>query len=88
MGFKIKIHDFRQKLTYKVWKHGSKVKVFDPRYTSQTCPICGHTERANRDKKKHIFVCKNCYYHSNDDRIGAVNLYRKEIEYSSTVTGE
>ena len=81
-------YDFRQKLTYKAWKRGSKVKVFDPRYTSQTCPICGHTERANRDKKNHIFVCKNCDYHSNDDRIGAMNLYRKGIEYLSTVTGE
>ena len=62
-------YDFRQKLTYKAWKHGSKVKVFDPRYTSQTCPICGHTEKSNRDKKNHRFACKNCGYRSNDDRI-------------------
>lgn len=80
--------DFRQKLTYKAWKYGSRVKVFNPAYTSQTCPVCGHTEKGNRDKKRHIFVCKNCHYVSNDDRIGAMNLYRKGIEYLSTVASE
>ena len=81
-------YDFRQKLTYKAWRYGSKVKAFEPAYTSQTCPVCGHTEKLNRDKKNHRFACKNCGYNSNDDRIGAMNLYRKGIEYLSTVTGE
>ena len=26
-------------------------------------------------------VCKNCNYQSNDDRIGAMNLWRKGVEY-------
>ena len=53
----------------------------DPRYTSQKCPQCGHTEKVNRDKKNHIFTCKNCTYTSNDDRIGAMNLRNIGIEY-------
>lgn len=81
-------YDLRKKIEYKAKLHGSKVLVVDPRYTSQTCPKCGHTEKNNRDKKCHIFICKNCDYHSNDDRIGAMNLYRKGIEYLSTVTKE
>jgi transposase len=57
------------------------VIAVNPKYTSQTCPKCGHIEKANRDKKNHIFKCKNCSYQSNDDRIGAINLWRKGIEY-------
>ena len=56
------------------------IKV-DPRYTSQCCPMCGHIERSNRDKRLHLFCCKNCGYKSNDDRIGAMNLHRMGINY-------
>ena len=47
----------------------------------ETRPVCGHTEQMNRNKKLHFFCCRNCNYKSNDDRIGAMNLYRKGIEY-------
>lgn len=80
--------DLRKKLEYKAQLYGSKVMTAEPKYTSQTCPKCGHTEKSNRKKQKHIFICKNCGYSSNDDRIGAMNLYRKGIEYLSTVTAE
>ena len=29
----------------------------------------------------YLFSCKNCGYKSNDDRIGAMNLYRMGINY-------
>lgn len=74
-------YDLEQKLMYKALEHGQQVIKVDPAYTSQTCPKCGHIERANRNKKIHLFNCKNCGYKSNDDRIGAMNLYRKGIEY-------
>lgn len=74
-------YDLEQKLIYKAKEHGQKVIKVNPRYTSQTCPKCGHIEKANRNKQKHIFCCKNCGYTSNDDRIGAMNLYRMGIEY-------
>ncbi|WP_416241648.1 hypothetical protein [Catenibacterium mitsuokai] len=32
----------------------------------------------------HLFTCKKCSYKSNDDRIGAMNLYRMGINYPST----
>ena len=74
-------YDLEQKLIYKAKQHQSTVIRVDPRYTSQTCPICGHIEKANRNKKIHLFTCKNCGYQSNDDRIGAMNLYRMGINY-------
>ena len=74
-------YDLEQKLKYKAARNHSMVINVSPKYTSQTCPICGHTERGNRDKKRHLFTCRNCGYHSNDDRIGAMNLYRMGINY-------
>ncbi len=74
-------YDLEQKLTYKAKQNQSVVIKVDPRYTSQCCPVCGHIEKANRDKKIHLFTCKNCGYKSNDDRIGAMNLYRMGINY-------
>jgi putative transposase len=79
-------YQLRQMLEYKALLHGSKVIAVDPQFTSQTCPKCGHTEKMNRNKKKHTFCCKNCSYQSNDDRIGAMNLQRKGIEYIVEVT--
>lgn len=83
-------YDLEQKLIYKANQHQDKVIKVNPAYTSQCCPVCGHTEKANRNKKIHLFCCKNCGYTSNDDRIGAMNLYRMGIEYlvPDTVTGE
>ena len=72
--------DFIEKLSYKALKNGSLVTEVDPSYTSQTCPVCGHIAKNNRNKSKHIFTCKACGYSSNDDRIGAMNLYNKRVE--------
>ena len=87
-------YDLEQKLTYKAKQNQSTVIKVNPRYTSQCCPVCGHIEKANRDKKIRLFTCKNCGYKSNDDRIGAMNLYRLGINYlgdsqvPDTVTAE
>lgn len=74
-------YDLEKKLKYKAALNESSVINVDPRYTSQTCPVCGYTEKTNRNKKKHIFCCKTCGYTSNDDRIAAMNLYRMGINY-------
>ena len=74
-------YDLEQKLIYKAKQNQSAVIKVNPCYTSQCCPVCGHIEKANRNKKLHLFICKNCGYKSNDDRIGAMNLYRMGINY-------
>ena len=87
-------YDLEQKLMYKAKQNQSIVVKVNPAYTSQCCPVCGHIGKANRNKKIHLFSCKNCGYKSNDDRIGAMNLYRMGINYledsqvSGTVTAE
>ena len=87
-------YDLEQKLIYKAKQNQSTVIKVDPRYTSQCCPVCGHIEKSNRNKKIHLFTCKNCGYKSNDGRIGAMNLYRMGINYledsqvPDTVTAE
>ena len=87
-------YDLEQKLIYKAKQNQSTVIKVNPAYTSQCCPACGHIEKANRNKKIHLFRCKNCGYKSNDDRIGAMNLYRMGINYledsqvPDTVTAE
>ena len=78
-------YDLERKLIYKAKQNQSAVIKVDPRY---------HIEKANRNKKIHLFTCKNCGYKSNDDRIGAMNLYRMGINYledsqvPDTVTAE
>ena len=87
-------YDLEQKLIYKAKRNQSTVIKVNPHYTSQCCPVCGHIEKSNRNKKMHLFTCKNCGYKSNDDRIGAMNLYRMGINYledsqvPDTVTAE
>ena len=87
-------YDLEQKLIYKAKQNQSTVIKVDPRYTSQCCPVCGHIEKSNRNKKIHLFTCKNCGYKSNDDPSGAMNLYRMGINYledsqvPDTVTAE
>lgn len=73
--------EFRKMLEYKAKMYGHKVVCVSPKYTSQDCPKCGHREKSNRDKANHRFCCKKCQYKSNDDRIGAMNLFWKGIEH-------
>lgn len=67
-------YDLEMKLKYKAEQNGHCVIKVSPEYSSQRCPICGHVHHLNRNKRKHIFVCRHCGYRSNDDRIGAMNL--------------
>ena len=74
-------YDLEQKLKYKAQRNSCLVINVDPRYTSQCCPKCGRIEKSNRDKKLHCFCCKNCGYRSNDDRIGAMNLFNLGLQW-------
>ena len=63
----------RQFVEYKARRAGVPVVLVDPRYSSQTCAVCGHCERANR-KSQSEFVCKHCGHSTNADRNAACNL--------------
>lgn len=76
----------RQFIEYKALLKGISVITVNPKYTSQMCPKCGYTHKSNRNHKIHTFTCGKCSYTSNDDRIGAMNLRQKGIEYHNGIT--
>jgi len=74
-------YDLEQKLSYKAALAGQRVVKVDPSYTSQRCPVCGKIDSHSRNKQKHFYCCSGCGYRSDDDRIGAMNLYQLGLEY-------
>ena len=64
--------------SYKASFEGTPTGWINPEYTSQRCPLCGHTERANRNKKR--FKCKDCGHQDHSDRGASVNIAVKGIE--------
>jgi putative transposase len=63
----------QQFVVYKAKRVGVSVQFVNPRYTSQSCSVCGHTERANR-KSQSVFVCKQCSFSYNADKNAALNI--------------
>ncbi len=64
--------------SYKAGFEGVPTTWIDPEYTSQRCPICGHTECGNRNKKR--FKCRSCKHQDHADRGASVNIAVKGIE--------
>lgn len=78
-------YDLEQKLRYKAHLNESEVVLVDAHYTSQRCPKCGVIDKSNRNKDIHRYTCSNCSYSSNDDRVGAMNIYELGKWYVSGV---
>ena len=69
-------YEFRRQLEYKLrWRGGQLIPV-SPQYTSQCCPACGHTEKANRTTQA-LFACVQCGYTENADVVGAMNVLQR-----------
>jgi putative transposase len=66
-------HQLEQHIRYKAKRAGVPVLTVDARYTSQMCPRCGHTERANRPARDH-FCCRWCGLAGSADVVAAVNV--------------
>ncbi len=65
-------------LSYKAALAGVPLHTVDPAYTSRTCSVCGHCEKANR-KSQASFVCQSCGYTDNADRNAALNISRAPV---------
>lgn len=76
-------YQLEQFLTYKAAAAGSHVLKVPSDYTSQRCPRCGRIHKENRHHAAHEYICDSCGYRSNDDRIGAMNLYELGTLYVS-----
>ena len=65
--------DLILKIEYLAVKQGKVVIKINPKYSSQECRNCGHTDKSNRDGEK--FICTECRYHEHAD-IGAAKTIR------------
>ncbi len=63
----------RQFISYKARLAGIPVVLVDPKYTSQQCAVCGHTEKANR-RSQSEFLCRACGYAAHADVNAAKNI--------------
>jgi IS605 OrfB family transposase len=61
-------------IAYKALRQSSMAIKIDAHYTSQACPMCGHTCAANRPNKGLLFVCQHCRYTLHADLVGARNV--------------
>jgi putative transposase len=61
-------------LTYKAEDAGRQLVAVNPRYTSQTCPLCGLVDVANRHGT--AFQCIGCGHSDHADVNAAVNILR------------
>jgi putative transposase len=66
-------HHLQKIIAYKARRVGIPVITVDPAYTSQRCPRCGHTEKANR-RARDVFCCRRCGLAGPADLVAAVNI--------------
>jgi putative transposase len=63
----------RSFISYKAQRLGTPVVLVDPRNTSRCCPMCGHTDKANRPNQS-TFHCVSCGCAGHADTIAAQNI--------------
>lgn len=66
----------RRFIEYKAKLAGIPVALVDPRHTSQTCPVCGSIDKANRPSQS-VFSCVSCGFSGPADTIAAGNISRR-----------
>ena len=71
-------YSLKQKVKAVAAKSGTIAWEVDPRYTSQTCPVCGYVSPTNRNKEK--FLCECCAHHDDADVNGAVNILNRGLK--------
>jgi len=57
---------------------GVPVVYVDPRFTSQQCHACGHTEKGNRDSQA-VFTCLKCGHYDHADTNAARNILARGL---------
>ncbi|WP_406316024.1 RNA-guided endonuclease InsQ/TnpB family protein [Streptomyces sp. NBC_00118] len=66
-------HQLGRHLAYKARQTGVAFLEVDAAHTSQRCPRCGHTEKANRPAREH-FRCRRCGLAGPADVVAGVNV--------------
>lgn len=68
--------EIQRQLDYKLDSIGGELYAVDPKHTSQSCSVCGHTEQENR-KSQAKFKCTSCGHTENADRNAAKNILNR-----------
>ena len=71
--------DLHEKIIYKSTLAGGYATRQDAHYSSQACPRCGHTSKANRPNKGLLFTCEACSYTLHADLVGARNMRSRTL---------
>jgi IS605 OrfB family transposase len=66
-------------IDYKANLIGSLATKVPAHYTSQSCPKCGHTSKANRPNKGLMFRCECCGHELHADLVGARNIAMRTL---------
>ena len=66
-------------IDYKANLIGSLATKVPAHYTSQSCPKCGHTSKANRPNKGLMFRCECCSNELHADLVGARNIAMRTL---------
>ncbi|WP_328600949.1 transposase [Actinomadura physcomitrii] len=66
-------HQLGAFIAYKARRAGVPFIEVDPAYTSQRCPRCGHTAKANRPSRD-TFYCRRCGLAGPADVVAGVNV--------------
>lgn len=66
-------HQLGAFIVYKARRAGVPFIEVDPAYTSQRCPRCGHTAKANRPSRD-VFCCRRCGLAGPADVVAGVNV--------------
>ena len=73
--------DVQAKTAYKTRLSGGVPVWVDADYTSQGCPLCGHTGRENRPNQGLLFVCTRCGHTLHADAVAAHPAARMPWNY-------
>lgn len=71
-------------MSYKAAFAGIPTVRVNPEYPSQECPFCGHTTKANRQKRR--FKCRACGRQDHADPTASINIATKGIERETELT--
>ena len=66
-------------IAYKALRNSSMAIKVDANFTSQACPMCGHTSPTSRPDKGLLFACQNCHYTLHADLVGARNITMRTL---------
>ena len=61
-----------------------RLHYINPKYTSRTCPICGHIDKRNREGT--IFKCVKCGFEDNADLNAARNILKRFHQENSILS--